>query len=290
MMHQYILDLLEEYNLESYRDYENALKEIAQQVVLTGLWRTDFFNHCAFYGGTSLRIFYKLQRFSEDLDFTLYKNDSKFLLEKYFNPIRDELESMGFEAEITKKSKHVISNIESAFVKADTLTHVLKIGAPDDIVKHIHMDKRFKVKLEVDVKPPLPIETELKFLLQPVPCSIRIVRKDYLFAGKLHALLCRKWRQRVKGRDWYDFVWFVKTGSKLNLDHLMNRLIQTNDWQKDKKLTANELRSLLSAAIEALDLNKAKMDIIPFVKDSREIDVWSKTFFNHLVDEIEYEI
>lgn len=289
MMHQYIFDLLSGYKLETINDYENALKEISQQVVLTGLWRTDFFNDCAFYGGTALRIFFGLQRFSEDLDFTLIRKSDNFSLRKYFSAIADELRAMGFETEISKKKKISASKIESAFVKANTLTHIIKIGAPAEVTDRIHMEKQIKIKLEVDTHPPLPIETETKFLLQPIPCSIRLVRQDYIFAGKIHALLYRKWSKRVKGRDWYDFVWFVKNHTPLNLEHLKNRMIQTNDWNTSDKLTSGECIPLLNEAIDNLEIDQARADISPFVRDRSEIDIWSKEFFRDLINRIHFQ-
>jgi len=287
MMHQYINDLLENYPLHSASDYENALKEIVQQVVLCGLWRTDFFNHCAFYGGTALRIFYNLQRFSEDLDFTLTVDDDNFRLADYFQGINQELISMGFDAEITRIEKKKSSQIESAFVKANTMIHMIEVGAPQEISSQIHVQKQIKIKLEVDLLPPLPIETEIKFLLQPIPCSIRVVRPDYLFAGKVHALLYRKWQKRVKGRDWYDLVWFIKKNIPLHLQHLVRRMVQTDDWLEGHVLNKEEFINLFNNTIDKLDIEQAKNDLLPFLKNPDEIKIWSKEFFKTIIQEIQ---
>ena len=288
MMHQAIKDLLEKYNLQSSNDYENALKEIIQQVALVGLWRAGFYKHAAFYGGTALRIFYGMQRFSEDLDFTLLKTESKFDFTKYFAAIKEELSSLGFEIAIFEKEEKNKSNIESAFLKGDTATNIIEVGAPKEIVEMVPKGKLLKIKFEIDVNPPGPFETENKFLLEPIPCSVKLISPTYLFAGKMHALLFRKWKKRVKGRDWYDLIWFIKKGIPLNLDHLLKRIQQSENYQK-KELTKKELKELYFSSVFNLDVENAKRDIIPFIKSNKELDVWSKEFFYSLFDMIKIE-
>ncbi len=286
MIHQAIIDLLEKYNLKSTVDYENALKEIIQQVALAGLWRAGFFDHAAFYGGTAMRIFYGLQRFSEDLDFTLLDPQSKFNFNKYFAAIKEELSSLGFSVEISEKRKSIESNIESTFIKADTLTNIIKVGAPPEIVNLIPKGKIMKVKLEVDLEPPDVFETENKFLIEPIPCSIKLISPSYLFAGKMHALLFRKWKNRVKGRDWYDFAWFVRKGIPLALNHLYSRMVQSQNYNKKNKFSKEELKALFTSVINNLDIEKARRDVLPFIKNSNELDIWSREYFKALFEKI----
>lgn len=283
MIHQAIKDILEKYTLQSNTDYENALKEIIQQTALVGLWRAGFFEHAAFYGGTALRIFYGLQRFSEDLDFTLLKKQPNLNFSKYFTAIKEELLSMGFTVDILKKIKKNESNIESAFLKGDTAANIIQVGAPKDIVDIIPKGKTVKIKFEVDTDPPGTFETENKFLLEPIPCSVKLISPSYLFAGKMHALLFRKWQERVKGRDWYDLVWFVKKEIPLKLNHLQKRMIQSKNIEK-VELTEEDLKRLYKSSVDNLNIENAKRDVIPFIKESAELDVWSKEFFTQLYE------
>jgi hypothetical protein len=285
MMHQAIIDLLEKYNLQTSSDYENALKEIIQESALVGLWRSGFYEQAAFYGGTALRIFYGLNRFSEDLDFTLLNKNSTFQLGKYLKAIEEELLSLGFSIEIIKKEKKGKSHIDSAFLKGDTLENIIQIGAPEDIVEMIPNGKISKIKLEVDIDPPDTFLTENKFLLEPIPCSVKIISPDYLFAGKMHALLFRKWKNRVKGRDWYDLIWFVKKEMPLNLLHLQRRIEQSESINKFE-MNLEILKKLYLESVDNLNIDNAKRDVIPFIKNSSEIDIWSKQFFIHLAENI----
>lgn len=289
MIHQAILDLLNKYKLETAADYENALKEVIQQAALAGLWRAGFFNQCAFYGGTSLRIFYGLQRFSEDLDFTVLNHNSNFSLNEYFKAVDEELTSLGFNVQIVEKTKNEEKNIESAFIKGNTLINIVEVGASDDILKLIPNGKQLKIKFEVDIDPPDEVETETKFLLEPIACSIRIASPSFLFAGKMHALLFRKWKNRVKGRDWYDFVWFVKKEIPLNLKHLYNRMIQSQNYSIDNEFTYFDFKKIFIEAVENLDIEKAKNDVIPFLKNKNELQIWSKDFFIALFEKIKVD-
>ncbi len=284
-MHQAILDLLEKYTLKTSSDYENALKEIIQQATLVGLWRAGFFEYAAFYGGTALRIFYGLDRFSEDLDFTLLKQQSEFDFSKYFRAITEELLSLGFSIDIVEKEKQNRGNIESAFLKGDTETNILNVGAPIDILNMVPKGKLLKVKFEIDVNPPDIFRTENRFLLEPIPCSVKIISPSYLFAGKMHALLFRKWKERVKGRDWYDLVWFIKKEIPLNLEHLHKRINQSESNTKEK-FTKEKLKKIYFDSVDKLDIQKAKRDVIPFIKNNLELDIWSKEFFCYLFEKI----
>ena len=205
-MNSAVLSMLERYKCATARDYENALKEIMQEIALLGLWRSKFFEHTAFYGGTALRILYGLDRFSEDLDFSLLKTRRSFDFGPYLNAIEAELNGMGFNVTVARQDKKVDTPVESAFVKAGTKEHLLKIQVPGPIVDRIHTDASLNVKVEIDTDPPGGFETEARTLLQPIPFSVNTYTRPDLFAGKLHAILQRSWKSRVKGRDYYDYV------------------------------------------------------------------------------------
>jgi predicted nucleotidyltransferase component of viral defense system len=283
-MNQAVMEMLERYDCHGVSDYENALREIFQELILLGLWRGKFFEKAAFYGGTALRVIYGLDRFSEDMDFSLLQVDSEFTLDPYCEYISKELEAWGFPVDVAVKPKSDDTAIESAFLKADTEQQLLVIDAPASVVGSICSGRRFKIKIEVDTTPPLDFKTESQFLLRPIPFSVRVYKTSDLFAGKMHALLFRNWKNRVKGRDWYDFIWYVSHEKPLSLEHLTARMRQTGLWKSKDVISEKELRALLSEKIKNLDINSALEDVKLFVRDKCALDVWSKDFFEHVME------
>ena len=280
-----IEQMLSKYKMESELDIINALKEIFQEITLLGLYRGGFFNKAAFYGGTSLRILYGLNRFSEDLDFSLLEKNTDFNIEYYFPYIIEEFETLGVSVNLSKKHKvNKESNIASAFLKNDTAIHTLNISIDklSDFLNKIPLGKKIKIKIEVDTNPPLEFQTESKTLLLPITFNITTMTLPNLFAGKMHAVLCRKWKSRVKGRDWYDFEWYVKRNEKLNLTHLQERMIESGDLECGTELTYKLFVDLLYARISTLDIKKAIADVRPFIKDSSVFNSWTKDYFKLL--------
>ncbi len=278
-MDKAIMSMLEEYQCITDIDYENALKEIMQQIALLGLWRAKFFEHAAFYGGTALRILYQIDRFSEDLDFSLLTYKADFKLEPYLNTIAAELAAFGFETSISMKKKIVDTAIQSAFLKANTQQHLIQIEAPQAILDNYHGRKQLKIKLEIDTEPPAGFETEEIPIFRPIPFWVKSYTLPCLFAGKIGAVLCRQWKSRVKGRDWYDFLWFIQRATPVNLEHLEIRLRSYGYYQDLKPLTEMTLKAMLAEKINSIDLTLAKEDIIKFVKDPRAIEAWSLSLF-----------
>ena len=283
-MHEAIRQMLEKYDCRRLEDYVQALREILQEIALLGLWRSKFFERAAFYGGTSLRILHGLDRFSEDMDFSLLSSKKNFNLGRYGDALQREMRAYGFDVWTETKSKRTTSAIQSAFLKANTLKQLLIIEAGEEIVRELPKGQQVKIKVEVDTDPPGGFETEIAYLLQPIPFSVRVYTLPDLFAGKMHALLCRKWKQRVKGRDWYDLIWYVTHHPTLHLSHLEQRLRQSGNRDV---ITPQVFRKDLHDAIDALDVDQAKRDIEPFVKNPETLDVWSRTFFHTLVDRIQ---
>ncbi len=284
-----LMHMLRRYDLSSLQDHKNAIKEIVQEIALLGLWRAKFFEKAAFYGGTALRILYQLDRFSEDLDFSLLEPSLNFDLSHYEKAIVDELNSLGFVARVQKKKKTMQSAVESAFIKINTTQHLLLIGIPEGMNKNIHPEESLKIRIEVDTDPPADgAITESKLLLQPFPFSVKTLRIEDLFAGKVHATLCREWKGRVKGRDWYDLVWFVSRDIPLNLFYLEQRMRQTGAWTNKQKMTPADLKDRFEQKIETLDIHSAKADIINFIRDPSQIELWSRDFFRQIVQKIKF--
>lgn len=283
-----IESLLENYNPKTKSEYENAIHEIMQEIALLGLWRSKFFEHAAFYGGTSLRILYGLNRFSEDLDFSLLKPDRDFNLIPFLKAVEEELEISGLVVSVETKIKHPEETIRSAFLKAGTLETFIRIGLDDALKKHTQSNEVIKIKLEVDIDPPSHFSTEIRYLVKPIPFSVRTYTPEDLFAGKMHALLCRPYKVRVKGRDWYDLVWYIAKGFRLHLIHLEMRMRQSGHYISDRPMTQGIFTDLFYEKILKLNVEAAKEDIRRFIKDPREIDGWSKDFFLSRVSQIQF--
>ena len=292
-LHPAIGKMLEKYDLSTADKTYEALREILQEIVLLGLYRAGFFNHAVFYGGTALRILYGLDRFSEDLDFSLLKVDKNFDLGQYEKSIIETLQTFGFKVNIQLKNQE--GAIKSAFLKGNTAQHLLNIKAPDDVIAKYGQGRLVKIKFEVDTEPPLDFKSEKKTQLLPAPFMIHSMKLSSLFAGKIHAILCRNWSSRPKGRDWYDLVWYVANGYSVDLIHLGARLKQSCDWQKKEGVSFNGeitealVSELLKKRIEALDVSSAKRDVLPFISDARVLDLWSQEFFLGVIEGLEFE-
>lgn len=276
-----------EYNPQNEEETLSALREIMQEIALAGLSRTDFFEKAAFYGGTALRIFYGLDRFSEDLDFSLLEPNSDFSLEPYFSAIVTEFEAMGMTVSIREKDKKVQSSVESAFLKSETVWKELIL---EDIVKQagIRSNKSIKIKIEVDRNPPLGFTTEEKLLLRPFSFYVKCFALPSLFAGKMHALLFRKWKSRIKGRDWYDMEWYIRKGVKLDIYHFLQRAKNTGDWQTED-ITSEQFLTLLKEKIDAVSFSAIREDVIRFIEDDEKLKLWSPVYFKDLIDKMKFD-
>lgn len=282
-----IKDWIAEYNPQNEAEIIAALREIMQEITLAGLSRTDFFEKAAFYGGTALRIFYGLDRYSEDLDFSLLKPDPDFSIEPYFKAILDEFKSLGLTVSIKEKEKTKQTAIDSAFLKAETIWQEIVL---EDIIKEtgVRSNKTLKIKIEVDRQPPLNFKTEQKLLLRPYSFYVKCYTKPSLFAGKMHALLFRKWKNRVKGRDWYDLEWYIKKGIPLDVNHFLTRAKDTNDWQGDS-ISNEQIIELLDTKINSVSFSGIKEDVVRFIPNDAILNIWSPEYFKDLIAKIKFE-
>ena len=267
--------MLSAYELTTEQQKRNATFEVNQQIILAGLYNGGFFNEAAFYGGTCLRIFHGLQRFSEDMDFSLLAPSDKFDFTKYFQPIIDQFAIIGREVEIKKKDKKNFGKVESAFLKDNTDVY--------DIM--FQTERSVKIKIEVDTQPPLKFNTEQKLVLLPQSFMTRCFTLPDLFAGKMHALVYRAWKNRVKGRDWYDFEWYVRKGVSLDFTHLHERALQFNEEDITKESFLEKLNERLATA----DINQVKADVLPFIRNQKELEIWSNDYFLQLAKMVRFE-
>jgi predicted nucleotidyltransferase component of viral defense system len=285
-MNEAIARMLARYDCRRVEDSVRALREILHEIALLGLWRSKFFEKAAFYGGTALRILYGMDRYSEDLDFSLLRPLSDFDMARYSDVLQREIRSFGFDVTLSKREKSAASPIQSAFLKVDTLRNLVVVKTTEEVTRQIPRGQVLKIKIEIDTDPPPGFETETRFLLQPMPFSVRAFVLPDMFAGKMHAILCRQWKSRVKGRDWYDLVWYVATYPQLHLSHLEQRMIQSGHLKPGEDLTREKFMTLMSNTIKKLDVNQARKEVESFVKNPDALKVWSKEFFQEVARRI----
>ena len=283
-MNTALSQMLSTYDIKTIYDRKNAVKEIMQEIVLCGLSRAGFFKKAAFYGGTALRIFYGLDRFSEDLDFSLMTKGPDFDLQSYFPVLRKEVQSFGLNVEIQEKEKSRDSHIRSAFLKGNTKEHLLLFFEGEQNPAIIPDTELIKIKFEIDIDPPEYAGFEHKYRLLPAPYEVNLYDMPSLFAGKIHAVLARAWRNRIKGRDLYDYIFYLSRGASLNLRHLNQRLIESGTIPTDSMLSLEDVKQLLCKRFDSIDYTQAKQDVIPFIRDTASLDVWSNDFFRQITE------
>ena len=276
-------EMIKQYKPETSEESKAALREILQSIVLVGLSRGGFFNRASFYGGTALRIFYGLNRYSEDLDFTLNKKDENFDFEFYFKSINEVALSYGLKLEFSTKIKKVETPIESAFAKLNTYQTLIKLKVDEKLLKILHKDEVMKVKFEIDCNPSLGFDTEVKWLDLPEFASVSVLDQPSLFAGKIHAILCRSYKNNVKGRDYYDFLFYIRKKIKPNLNYLRNKLIETGKLKEEDNFDNNILKDMLIQKIESVDFNQVKNDAQKFIFKNENLEFYSKELFIEMV-------
>lgn len=264
-------EMLAAYECTTVEDKLNAIREVMQQVALSGLAKGGFFDKAAFYGGTCLRIFHGLKRFSEDMDFSLLESTPDFDFRPYFDCIEEEFAAVGQKVNITLKKKTKITPIQSAFLKSDTALFNLSL----------ERGRVINIKLEVDTTPPLDFATEDKLLLLPRSFYVRCFTLPCLFAGKMHALLFRAWKNRVKGRDWYDFEWYVRKGIALDFRHFCRRAYQFASVPENS-LTMENFQQLLRDKIRQIRFSSAIDDVRPFIREHDSLQLWSADYFEQV--------
>jgi len=271
---QMIQQRLLSYNCKTDIEEQQAIREITQEVVLAALGRDDFFKHALFQGGSCLRIFYGLNRFSEDLDFILQKPAPDFQLKNYLRYLTDELSAYGYNIEITDREK-ADSTIKKAFLKDGSLGKVIDLRHS----KQTGKPAKIRIKLEVDTNPPLGSGYELQYLDFPFVSAVAVQDKPSLFAGKIHALLCRNY---IKGRDWYDFIWYTSQGISINYEFLASAINQIGSWQnRNVKIDKIWVLGELEKKITSLNWKQVSDDVRPFIRSNEQasLNLWSKELF-----------
>ena len=286
-MNNVIKTMLNKYNPQNNEQRENAVKEILQEIALAGLSRGGFFEKAAFYGGTCLRVFHGLNRFSEDLDFALLDKNSDFKLDDYFPALNKEFQSYGIEMNVELKNKDENKEVKSAFLKGNTLMLMMTFFPRSEEITKIVSNKKIKIKFEIDTDNPSGGTTEYRYQMLPAPYEVQIFDEPTLFAGKIHAILCRNYKNHVKGRDYYDYLFYIGKGSKLNLKYLESKLKNTGGIiNKNESLTLEKVKDLLRTKFESTDYESAKEDVYSFIDNKDDLSVWKKELFLSTIEKL----
>ena len=285
-MNSVIEQMLSQHKTTTLTDKKNSIKEIVQELILCGLSRAGFFRTAAFYEGTALRIVHGLDRFSEDLDFSLLKPNPDFRLDVYLPALEKEFLSYGFRFSADIRTKAIDSDIQSAFVKGNTREHIMICYADDQLSRSIGKNELIKVKFEVDTTPPPYAGFDQQYRLLPIPYGLCLYDMPSLFAGKIHAVICRAWKNRIKGRDLYDYIFFLSKQTPVNLKHLNARLVDSGFEGAREDLTLDEIKQILFNRFSSIDYSQAKNDVLPFIQNPASLEVWSKDFFQSITNQI----
>ena len=286
-MNNAIEAMLSRYSPTNNYERESAIKEILQEITLAGLSRGGFFEKAAFYGGTCLRIFHGLNRWSEDLDFALLSKDPDFKLDDYFPALEKEFKSYGIDISVETRKKDDDALVQSAFLKGNTMTLMMSFFPKSEDAKRIVSNQKTKIKFEIDTDNPSGGVTEFKYRMLPAPYEVQIFDESTLFAGKIHAIICRDYKHHVKGRDYYDYLFYLGKGSKFNLAYLENKLKNTGGKiGNDETLTLERVKELLKERFEVVDYESAKKDVSRFISDQESLTLWKKELFLSTLGEL----
>ncbi len=278
--------MLRKYDPHNNTERENALKEIIQEIALAGLSRGGFFEHAAFYGGTCLRMFHGLNRFSEDLNFALLGKNPSFKLDKYFPALEKEFLSYGIDIGIEARNKKENTTVQSAFLKGNTLMLFMSFFPKSEDSRRVISNQTIKIKFEVDIDNPEGGKTEFRYRMLPAPYEVRIFDEATLFAGKIHAVLCRSYNNRVKGRDYYDYLFYIGKGSAFNLQYLENKLKNTGTIAPEASVTLEMVKQMLEDKFRSVNYEAAKEDVSSFISDTYNLKIWKPELFISTLNEI----
>ena len=278
-MNDYLAEMFE--RTDERMDATHRIREVLQRFAICSLSESGFFEGAAFVGGTALRLFHGLDRFSEDIDLTLLEPDEDFDLGPYLSRLEDDFSSMDLRMEIREKDKTFESKMRSAFIKGNSREIHLQFGANSD---NVQFDQRIMIKLELDVDPPSDCGLEIKQGIMPYPHTVRMYDMPTMHACKLHAILCRNWGNRVKGRDYYDVLYYASRGTGVNTSHLVKRLCQSGIQVDD----GEDIRAMLKDRFARTDYADAVSDVRPFVTDRNRLRNWSPELFVSIADGLEF--
>lgn len=278
--------MIESYHPSNIQEKTNVVKEVLQEVALSGLAKAGFFDHAAFYGGTSLRIFYGLNRFSEDLDFALINQNEDFHIENFFPFLVEHFKSYGININVESKNKAIFSDVQSSFIKVNAQELMASLFPNVDDSKRIVFNQKFKIKFEIDIHNPSGGKSVIISKSDPISYQARVFDLPTLFAGKISALLFRKYLNNVKGRDYYDYLFFINKDIPVNLKYLENKMKNSGNLLENDHLTLEMVKQMLFKRFSTTDFELAKNDIINFIDYNENINQWDASLFIKTLDHL----
>jgi predicted nucleotidyltransferase component of viral defense system len=276
MLHRVLNARLRDYAPANPVEQENVLQELMQHYVLSSLSRAGLFLEAMFHGGTCLRIVCGMNRFSEDLDFLLKQPNPSFRWQGYLESVRKDCAQEGIPFEVQDKSQAGTA-VQKAFLKTDSIGKILVLDLPFER----YQARKIRIKLEIDTNPPAGSTFTTNYITFPVTAPMTTQSLESGFALKLHALLCRSY---VKGRDWYDFVWYAARKTRPDLDLLRHALHQQGPWAGQQiTVTMRWVQENMETAIRRIGWTAARDDVQRFLplREQEGLRAWSADFFFH---------
>lgn len=257
----------------------NNIRELVQEAILCGLGRGRFFDVAAFHGGTSLRIFHGLGRFSEDLDFCLLNPSKELELDRYRTYVEHELQALGLDMEVITQSNDGPRPISGGKVKGNMRDIMRVCGFEEETVHRMNPGTKLYIKFDIDTDTPQGFGIEHVYRTYPFCYPATLLDLPSLFAGKVGAVLTRQYHNRVKGRDLYDFQWYIENGARLNIDYLRSNLLRSDFISRNDPFDRDAIIRMLRERFETLDFQSAIDDVSRFVKDDSQLHDWTPEYF-----------
>ena len=254
----------------SVDDNLNLIREYIQAYFLYVIYRKKYYQDIVFTGGTALRFVYRIKRFSEDIDFSLSARVTQIDFNLMMSDIAREFKQAGYAVEIKAKTRLTVN---SAFLKFSGIMFETGLSPLKD--------EKFLIKVEIDSHPPAGgIEAHT---MVSTPFMFYLLHYDLksLFAGKVHALLCREY---TKGRDWYDLMWYLSKFKDIEPNYIMlnNAMAQTS--KNPTLINQGNWKMEIKRVLRTLDWVKVRNDVKRFLEDPAELELLTPETLINLVD------
>jgi predicted nucleotidyltransferase component of viral defense system len=247
----------------------NRCREFVQLLCLKILDEHKLFDNLAFTGGTALRVVYGMKRFSEDLDFSLVRKEG-YSFSRMSDVMSGALALAGLKSELKPKAE---KTVHSAMLKFPRLLKELGLSPLEN--------QKLSIKLEIDTNPPRGGHIQNRIIQRLYTFNIAYFDLPSMFATKLHACFFRSY---VKGRDYYDFLWYMGNNVKPNFTLLNNAIAQTHE--KTPVIDEGNFKEFLLQGIEKVDFKAARKDVERFLEDKSELRLFDTELIKNSIESV----